>query len=73
MTQMNIGRYLRHGTLPQLRLFEASVRLGSLARAAQELHMAPPTATAQIKKLKSKILKLYYHNATCQADDRDAN
>ncbi len=55
MTRMNIGRYLRHGTLPQLRLFEASVRLGSLARAADELHMAPPTATAQIKKLTETV------------------
>jgi DNA-binding transcriptional LysR family regulator len=55
MTQVNIGRYLRHGTLPQLRLFEASVRLGSLARAAEELHMAPPTATAQIKKLTDTV------------------
>jgi LysR family transcriptional regulator, low CO2-responsive transcriptional regulator len=55
MTQGNIGRYLKHGTLPQLRLFEASVRLGSLARAAQELHMAPPTATAQIKKLTETV------------------
>jgi len=55
MTQGNIGRYLRHGTLPQLRLFEASVRLGSLARAAEELHMAPPTATAQIKKLTDTV------------------
>lgn len=55
MTQVNIGRYLRHGTLPQLRLFEASVRLGSLARAAEELHMAPPTATAQIKKLTETV------------------
>jgi LysR family transcriptional regulator, low CO2-responsive transcriptional regulator len=55
MTHVNIGRYLRHGTLPQLRLFEASVRLGSLARAAEELHMAPPTATAQIKKLTETV------------------
>jgi len=55
MTQVNIGRYLRHGTLPQLRLFEASVRLGSLARAAEELHMAPPTATAQIRKLTATV------------------
>src|SRR6185369_5271305 len=55
MTQVNIGRYLRHGTLPQLRLFEASVRLGSLARAAEELHMAPPTATAQIRKLTETV------------------
>src|SRR5215208_1143413 len=55
MTQVNIRRYLKHGTLPQLRLFEASVRLGSLARAADELHMAPPTASVQLKKLTETI------------------
>jgi len=51
MSQPDIHRYLRHGTLPQLRLFEASARLGSFTRAAQELHMAQPTASVQIKKL----------------------
>jgi DNA-binding transcriptional LysR family regulator len=51
MPQPNIRRYLKHGTLPQLRVFEASARLGSLARAAQELHIAQPTASVQIKKL----------------------
>jgi DNA-binding transcriptional LysR family regulator len=51
MPQIDIHRYLRHGTLPQLRVFEASARLGSFARAAEELHMAPPTASVQIRKL----------------------
>lgn len=55
MPQANIRRYLKHGTLPQLRVFEASVRLGSLARAAEELHMAPPTASVQIKKLAETV------------------
>lgn len=55
MPQGNIRRYMRHGTLPQLRVFEASARLGSFARAAEELHMAPPTASVQIKKLTSTL------------------
>ena len=55
MPQPNIRRYLKHGTLPQLRVFEASVRLGSLARAAEELHMAPPTASVQVKKLSETV------------------
>lgn len=55
MPQLNIRRYLKHGTLPQLQVFEASVRLGSFARAAEELHMAPPTASVQIKKLTETV------------------
>jgi DNA-binding transcriptional LysR family regulator len=55
MSQPNIQRYLRHGTLPQLRLFEASARLGNFTRAAQELHMAQPTASLQIKKLTETV------------------
>jgi len=55
MPQANIGRYLKHGTLPQLRVFEASARLGSFARAAEELHIAPPTASVQIKKLTETV------------------
>ena len=35
MSQPDIRRYFRHGTLPQLRLFEATARLGSFARAAR--------------------------------------
>ncbi len=55
MLQPNIRRYLKHGTLPQLRLFEASARLGSFTRAAQELHMAQPTASVQIRKLTETV------------------
>jgi len=55
MLQPNIARYLRHGTLTQLRVFEASARLGNFSRAAQELHMAQPTASAQIKKLTETV------------------
>ncbi|HEX4944418.1 MAG TPA: LysR family transcriptional regulator [Usitatibacteraceae bacterium] len=55
MLQPNIHRYLRHGMLPQLRVFEASARLGSFTRAAQELHMAQPTASVQLKKLSETV------------------
>ena len=51
MPQSRIRRYLKHGTLPQLSVFEAVVRLGSFTRAAEELHMAQPTVSVQIKKL----------------------
>src|SRR5512140_2624020 len=55
MLQPNIRRYLKHGTLPQLRVFEASARLGCLTRAAEELHIAQPTASVQIKKLTETV------------------
>jgi DNA-binding transcriptional LysR family regulator len=55
MSQPDIHRYLRHGTLPQLRLFDSIARLGSFARAADELHMAQPTASVQIKKLSGTV------------------
>ncbi len=55
MLQPGIRRYLKHGTLPQLRVFEASARLGSLTRAAGELHIAQPTASVQIKKLTETV------------------
>ncbi len=55
MSSSSIRRYLRHGTLPQLRLFEATARLGSYTRAAQELHLAQPTASVQIKKLSQTV------------------
>ena len=55
MSQPDVRRYFKHGTLPQLRLFEAIARLGTYARAAQELHMAQPTASLQIKKLTATI------------------
>ena len=55
MPHPDIRRYLKHGTLPQLRAFEASVRLGSLTRAAEELHMAQATMSVQIKKLSETV------------------
>lgn len=55
MAAPDIRRYLRHGTLPQLRAFEAAARLGSLTRAAEELHIAQATASVQIKKLSETV------------------
>ena len=55
MPHSNIHRYLRHGTLPQLCMFEASARLGSFSRAAEELHLAQPTASVQMKKLTDTV------------------
>lgn len=55
MPEPSIRRYLKHGTLTQLRVFEASARLGSLARAADELHLAQPTVSVQIKKLSETV------------------
>ncbi|MBE0613381.1 MAG: LysR family transcriptional regulator [Burkholderiales bacterium] len=55
MPQSNIHRYLRHGTLTQLCMFEASARLGSFSRAAEELHLAQPTASVQIRKLTETV------------------
>lgn len=55
MQQSKIRRYLKHGTLPQLSVFEAVSRLGSYTRAAEELYMAQPTVSMQIKKLADTI------------------
>ena len=55
MPHPNIRRYLKHGVLPQLRVFEASARLGCFARAAEELHLAQPTVSVQIKKLSETV------------------
>jgi DNA-binding transcriptional LysR family regulator len=41
--------------LPQLAVFEASARLGSFTRAAEELHLAQPTVSTQIKKLTETV------------------
>jgi DNA-binding transcriptional LysR family regulator len=51
----DIRRYLKHGTLPQLRAFAAAARLGSLTRAAEELHLAQATISVQIKKLSETV------------------
>lgn len=55
-----LRRYFRHGMFPQLMVFEAVARLGSVTRAAEELHLAQPTASTHIKKLSDALdLKLF--------------
>jgi DNA-binding transcriptional LysR family regulator len=55
MPQSKIRRYLRHGTLPQLSVFEAVARLGSFTRAGEELYLAQPTVSVQIRKLTETV------------------
>jgi molybdenum-dependent DNA-binding transcriptional regulator ModE len=51
MSRVRTRRLFRHGLLPQLAVFEAVARLGSVTRAAEELHLAQPTVSLQLKKL----------------------
>ena len=51
MPRPSLRRYFRHGLFPQLMVFEAVARLRSVTRAAEELHLAQPTVSTQIKKL----------------------
>ena len=44
-------RYFLHGLLPQLIIFEACIRRGSVTEAARELHIAQPTASCLVRKL----------------------
>lgn len=46
-----LRRYFRHGLLPQLMVFDTVARLGSVTRAAEELHLAQPTVSTQLRKL----------------------
>jgi DNA-binding transcriptional LysR family regulator len=55
MSQHAIRRYLKHGTLPQFAVFEAVARLGSFTKAAEELYMAQPTVSVQMKKLSETV------------------
>ncbi len=55
MPRNKIRRYLKHGTLPQISVFEAVARLGSYTKAAEELYMAQPTVSVQMKKLTETI------------------
>jgi len=55
MQRNKIRRFLKHGILPQFSVFEAIARLGSYTRAAEELHMAQPTVSVQIKKLTETV------------------
>jgi DNA-binding transcriptional LysR family regulator len=51
VSRMRLRRFVRHGLLPQLFVFEAVARLGSVTRAAEEMHLAQPTVSLQLKKL----------------------
>ena len=56
MTRANlVGALARYTTLRQLQVFEAAARLGSFSRAAEELFLAQPTVSMQIKKLTETI------------------
>jgi LysR family transcriptional regulator, low CO2-responsive transcriptional regulator len=55
MKHRNLRRYFRHGTLTQLSVFEAVARHSSFTRAAEEMHMAQPTVSVQVKKLAETI------------------
>jgi DNA-binding transcriptional LysR family regulator len=57
MSRARLRRYYRHGLLPQLFVFEAVARLESVTRAADELHLAQPTVSLQLKRL-SETLEL---------------
>jgi len=55
MPRAKLRRYFRHGLLPQLIVFEVVARLGSVTRAAEELHLAQPTVSTQLKKLADTV------------------
>ena len=55
MPAIRTERFFRHGTLPQMRVFEAVARLGSFTRAGEETHMAQPTVSVHMKKLAETV------------------
>jgi len=55
MSRTRLRRFFRHGLLPQLFAFDAVARLGSVTRAAEELHLAQPTVSLQLKKLAAAL------------------
>lgn len=46
---------LRHATLHQMRIFLAVARHNSFARAAEALHLSPPTLSLQVKQLSDTV------------------
>lgn len=55
MPNGKIQRYFRHGTLVQLRVFEAVARHANCTRAAEALHMAQPTVSVHLRKLTDTV------------------
>ena len=48
-------RYLRHGMLPQIAAFHATLQLGSATRAAETLCIAQSTLSGQLRKLEDTL------------------
>ncbi|MEA3194272.1 MAG: LysR family transcriptional regulator, low CO2-responsive transcriptional regulator [Betaproteobacteria bacterium] len=66
MPRTKLRRYFRHGLLPQLIVFEAVARLGSVTRAAEELCLAQPTVSMQLKKLAATLeVALFEQRGRC--------
>jgi molybdenum-dependent DNA-binding transcriptional regulator ModE len=55
MSRGKLRRFFRHGLFPQMLVFEAVARLGSVTRASEELHLAQPTVSMQLKKLAAAL------------------
>ena len=55
MEHKRLRRYLRHGLMPQLAAFDAVMRLGSVTRASEALHMAQPTVSGHLRKLADAV------------------
>jgi DNA-binding transcriptional LysR family regulator len=55
MDSRRLRRYLRHGLMPQLAAFDAVMRLGSVTRASEALHMAQPTVSGHLRKLADAV------------------
>ena len=66
MPRTKLRRYFRHGLLPQLIVFEAVARLGSVTRAAEALCLAQPTVSMQLKKLAATLeVALFEQRGRC--------
>ena len=63
MDRARLRRYVRHGMLPQLVAFEATARLGSCSRAAEQLHQSQPTISIHIRKLSESIGQTLFERA----------
>ena len=61
MEPQRLRRYLRHGLMPQLAAFDAVMRLGSVTRASQVLHMAQPTVSGHLRKLSDALGVPLFH------------
>jgi DNA-binding transcriptional LysR family regulator len=62
MEPQRLRRYLRHGLMPQLAAFDAVMRLGSVTRASQALHMAQPTVSGHLRKLSDALGVPLFHS-----------